>query len=259
MRDIAQAVAPVVRMPGAPLHRQVAQGMRQHIRDTMKVGDMIPTESELEQHFRVSRATIRRAIDDLVDEGLLTRQQGKGTFVREPKLTYEPARLPSWTESIRALGHVPSTRMTRAQEVPAPVWVRDRLRLEADATLLWLWRLRLADDEPISIMVNYVPTRLVPGLGEHGLTRESLYDEYREAYGLPLARVEDEVEARSAAEDEAALLGIRPGSPILEVCRTTFLADGVPAEVAVVRSRADRYRYRAAFVAPPVDAARRAP
>ncbi len=251
--DLVQLASPIVRAPGLPMHRQVAQALRDFIRENLAPQALIPTEGELEELFGVSRATIRRAIGDLVDEGLLLRQQGKGTFVRAPKLTYEPAYLSSWTESIRSLGLAPSTGTTRLREVPPPGWVREQLALQGDATVIWIWRLRLADAVPISIMVNYVAARRVPGLIERGLTRESLYDEYREVYGLPLTRVEDEVEAQLASDDEAALLEVQPGSPILEVRRTAFFADGQAAEVAVVRSRADRYRYRAAFVDRGVD------
>jgi GntR family transcriptional regulator len=102
----------------------------------------------------------------------------------------------------------------------------------------------------MSVMVNYLPGRRVPGLVANGLTHESLYDELRATYGLYPARAEDEVEAKLVTDDEAALLGVAPGSPLIEVCRTAYLADETPIEVSIVRSRADRYRYRATFVEP---------
>ncbi|MGH2534424.1 MAG: GntR family transcriptional regulator [Thermomicrobiales bacterium] len=247
----------IAREAGAPLHQQVSRALRGYIVASLQPNDTIPTEPELEVHFGVSRATIRRAVDDLVDEGLLARRQGAGTFVRGVKVSYEPAKLASWSESIRALGQTPRTRTMQRQEVTGPDWVRERLRLTSGEPVIWLWRLRLAGDEPMSVMVNYLPGRLVPGLAERGLMHESLYDELRMNYGFVPARAEDEVEAKLVTDDEAALLGVAPGSPLIEVCRTAYLADETPIEVSVVRSRADRYRYRATFVDPAVAGVRR--
>jgi len=245
------------REANTPLYQQVSRALREYIAASLKPNDMIPTEPELEAHFGVSRATVRRAVDDLVDDGLLARRQGAGTFVLGPKMTYEPAKLASWSESIRALGQTPRTRTTRIQEVNGPTWVRERLRLAPGESIVWIWRLRIAGEEPMSVMVNYVPSRLTPGLVERGLEYESLYDALRETYGHTPSRAEDEVEAKLVTDDEAALLSVAPGSPLIEVRRTAYLADETPMEVSIVRSRADRYRYRTAFVDPTVPSSRR--
>lgn len=242
---------PVRRDASAILHQQVSEALRTHIKETLQPGALIPTEAELERRFAVSRATVRRAIDDLVAEGLLVRRQGKGTYVSEPVAIYEPAQLASWTASMLALGTSPRTGRVEVRQIAAPSWVAERLQLAGGAKVVWVWRLRLANGEPLSIMTNYVPLALAPGLVEHGLQRESLYDELRETYQLALARSEDDVTARLASDEEAALLLVAPADAIIEVRRTTYLADGRPAEIAVVRSRADRYRYRAAFATAP--------
>jgi GntR family transcriptional regulator len=248
MRTVAPIAPLTDRAPGVPLHQQVSRVLRDYIVSSLSPSEAIPTEAELEAHFGVSRATIRRAVDDLVDEGLLARRQGAGTFVLEAKLTYEPAKLTSWSDTIRALGQAPQTRTLRLQEMPSPAWVSKRLRVPLGAAVVWLWRLRLADDQPISVMVNYLPAARVPGLADRGLRHESLYDELRQVYRLYPARTEDEVEAQLATDDEAALLDVPPRSPILEIRRITYLADDTPLEVSVARSRADRYRYRATAV-----------
>jgi GntR family transcriptional regulator len=247
MSALARFAAGIDREAKEPLHHQVSRALREYVQASLKPNDTIPTEPELESSFGVSRATIRRAVGDLVDEGLLARRQGAGTFVRGPQVTYEPAKIASWSETIEAMGSVPRTSTTRMQLITGPEWVRERLNLEPDELMLWLWRLRLAGDQPMSIMINYLPARLVPGFVERGLGQESLYVELREVYGFGPARAEDEVEAKIATDDEAVLLNITPGSSILEVCRTAFLADETPCEVGLARSRADRYRYRATF------------
>lgn len=259
MRTVTPIPPLVARAPGVPLHQQVSRLLRDYVRASLSPNDVIPTEAELEEHFGVSRATIRRAVDDLVDEGLLARRQGAGTFVLEPKLTYEPAKLTSWSDTIRALGQEPRTRTLRLQEIACPGWVSERLRLPPGAAVVWLWRLRLADDQPISVMVNYLPARHVPDLSERGLSHESLYDELRHVYRLAPARTEDEVEAQLATDDEAALLDVPPQSPMLEIRRTTYLADDTPLEVSIARSRGDRYRYRATAVDWSIDTRRGTP
>ncbi len=238
----------ITRAPGVPLHQQVSSALRELATTLLKPGDTIPTEPELEAQFGVSRATVRRAVDDLVDEGLLARRQGAGTFVCSPPVVYEPARLASWSESIRSLRQTPRTQAIQRQIVTGPSWVRELLQVDAHESLIWMWRLRVAGDQPMSLMVNYLPASLAPGLESIELPHESLYDVLRELYGLVPARAEDDVEAKIVSDDEAALLEVAPGSPLIEVRRVAFLADERPLEVSIVRSRADRYRYRATFV-----------
>lgn len=248
MNDLPAIDAHITREPGVPLHQQVSRALRELVTTALSPGDTIPTEPELESHFGVSRATVRRAVDDLVDEGLLARRQGAGTFVCAPPVVYEPARLASWSESIRSLGQTPRTRAMQRQIVSGPAWVRELLRVDEHESLLWIWRLRIAGEQPMSLMVNYLPESLVPGLDTADLAHESLYDLLRDLYELVPARAEDDVEAKIVDDDEAGLLEVAPGSPLIEVRRVAFLADERPLEVSIVRSRADRYRYRATFV-----------
>jgi GntR family transcriptional regulator len=229
-----------------PLYRQIAHALRTEIEQHLRPGDPIETELALEQRFSVSRITVRRAIDELVRAGLLLRRQGSGTFVAQHKVTEELGVLHSWTETMHELGFVPRTVDCEMLQVVPPAWVLQALRLNPDAPepVLRIQRLRCGDDEPLSLMVDYLRMRFTPDLAEKGLEGESLYDTLEKRYGLELARAKDTVTARSASLFEARLLGITPGAPVLYVTRITYLPDGEPLDAGTVVSRADRYEYR---------------
>lgn len=237
----------IIREDGeGPRYRQIARILRAEIEERLHPGDPIGTEAELEQRFGVSRITVRRAIDELVHEGLLVRRQGSGTFVSRPKVTQELGVLLSWTERMRELGFEPHTVDCEMIQVVPPAWVAQALHLDPQIPegVLRIQRLRYADDEPLSLMVDYLRLRYTPDLGEKGLDGESLYETLEKRYGLALTRVADTITARSASLFEARLLGIEPGAAVLFVTRVTYLPDDVPLVAATVVSRADRYEYR---------------
>lgn len=206
-------------------------------------GEAIATEAELEQRFGVSRITVRKAVDELASEGLVVREQGRGTFVGRPKLTHELNAITSWTEQVRALGYEPRTTHMEVETMAPPEHVARMLELE-DRRAVRVKRLRLADDEPMSVMVNYFPEDLVPGFGEAGIPYESLYEYLEKGYRLVPAVAVDNVETREARDEEARLLAIRPASPVIYVTRISYLEDRSPLEVAIATFRGDRYQYR---------------
>ncbi len=245
---MSQGRRATAREGGEPLYRQVAGALRAEIAERLQPGDMIATESELERRFGVSRITVRRAVDELAQAGLLVRRQGSGTFVARPRVSEPLGGFQSWSESIRALGLEPRTVDCEMLHVVPPAWVIGALCLDPDAPegVLRVQRLRYAGEEPLCLMVDYLRLRFVPGLADEGLAGESLYETLRGRYGLELARMEDTVTARGAALFEAGLLGVAPGAPVLYVTRLTYLPDDVPLDAATVVSRADRYEYRVA-------------
>jgi GntR family transcriptional regulator len=234
------------RRGGVPLYVQIREALSEEIAG-MQPGSAVATENELERRFGVSRITVRKAIDDLVVEGLLERQQGRGTFVRDRKLTHELNKITSWTEQLKTLGYEPGTTHAERAVVEPPRRVSNILRLGEGERVVRLRRLRLADNLPVSIMVNYLPEDLVPGLVDFGVEHESLYEHLESSYGLVPATAIDTVEAREADEQEAELLKIEPWSPVISVTRIGHLDDGTPLEVALVTSRGDKYQYKVAL------------
>lgn len=226
-----------------PLYAQIREALREEV-SRMEPGEAIPPEPELLARFDVSRITLRKAVDDLVAEGLLVRQQGRGTFVLRPKVTHELDRITSWTEQLLALGHMPHTLHLETEEIEPPRRVAHDLELRAEEMVFVLRRLRLIYEEPLTLMVNYLPARLVPGFEQKASRRESLYETLLKDYGLAATRAVDVVETRSATDEEAKRLRIDPWDPLLCVTRVSYLADGRPLEVGLAISRGDRYQYR---------------
>jgi GntR family transcriptional regulator len=226
-----------------PLYIQVREELRDELA-ALAPEAAIPPESRLGERFAVSRITIRRAIDDLVTEGLLVRQQGRGTFRQTPKLVHELNAITSWTDQLKDLGYVPHTAAQELAEIPAPKKIAQLMQIQPDERIIQLRRTRLANNEPITLMVNYIPSKIVPGFIESGLQTESLYEFLSAHYGLSPTQATDTVETRPASETESERLKIEPWSPVLVVTRVAQLEDGKPFEVAVAVSRGDRYEYR---------------
>ena len=228
---------------GIPLYVQIRERLRADLAE-MEAGQAIPIEADLEKEFKVSRITIRRAVEDLVSAGLLVRQQGRGTFVQRNKLTHELKVITSWTDQLKVLGFSPKTSHKKIElEAPSPA-VADALQLPKHAEVIRIQRVRLAGREPISFMVNFLPAHLVPGLKEEGFAGESLYDALRTQYSLQPVSAVDTVGTRQASSEESSALRISRRAPVLTVQRISYLADGAPLELAIVASRGDRYEYR---------------
>lgn len=231
-------------MARTPLYRKVQEELADRIKE-MRVGEMIPPEPELEREFGVSRATVRRAVETFVADGVLEKRQGLGTIVRDHPQTQDVGRVYSWTGEMRRLG-VPtsSTHVKISRERPGRR-VSQELRLDRDESVVVLSRVRLVKDVPIAIMVNFLRERFVPGLAERGLRSDSLYDELRNTYGLALVAGDETIRARDATAVEASLLDIEEGASVLNVRRRTFTRGNVPIEVVDMVARGDKYQYHA--------------
>ena len=229
-----------------PLYVQVKQVLQEEIESRMKPGDILPSEPELEKRFNVSRITIRRALDELVTEGLIVRLQGRGTFVREQPIVQELPRLLSWSAQMRQMGFEPSSASCEIELVEPTKEQTAQLKLSTGERLVRIRRLRYANDEPICIMTNYLPETFVPGLVEQGLVNDSLYSTLPQ-FGLRPVYAEDRVEARNATEWESAQLQISKWTPLLQVTRLTRDATNKPLYIAVVANRADKFVYTVHF------------
>lgn len=226
-----------------PLYAQIREALREDLAK-MEPGQAIPPEPDLQTRFEVSRITVRRAIDELVTEGLLIRQQGRGTFVQRLKLTHELNMITSWTEQLLAAGYASRTLHLETEEIEPPKRIASYLALGSQDQVFALRRLRLVSEEPLTLMLNYLPSRLVPGLSEKVTQRESLYETLEKDYGLIASRAIDMVETRTATDEEAKRLRIEHWAPLLCVTRVSYLEDGRPLEVGLAISRGDRYQYR---------------
>jgi GntR family transcriptional regulator len=229
-----------------PLYAQVKHALQEEIENRMKPGDIIPSEPELEKRFNVSRITVRRALDELVSEGLIVRQQGRGTFVRKQPIAQELPRLLSWSAQMRQMGLEPRSASCEIELTEPTKEQAALLDLSPGERVVRIRRLRCANDEPICIMTNYIPEAFVPGLVNQGLVNDSLYATLPK-FGLKPVRAEDRVEARTASEWEASHLQISKWAPLLQVTRLTRDAANKPLYIAVVANRADKFVYTVHF------------
>lgn len=229
-----------------PLYAQIKQSILSQIEATYKPGDLLPGEAELEQRFNVSRITIRRALDELVADGVLVRKQGKGTFVREKPITQELPRLLSWSTQMRQMGFTPKSLSCEILIVKPTKEQLQLLELPKEERLIRIRRLRSINEEPVCIMTNYLPESLVPDLAKEGLVNDSLYATL-DKYGIRPVRAEDYVEARMPSAWEASQLRIERGIPLLQVTRVTRDAMNHPLYIAIVANRSDKYIYTIKF------------
>lgn len=231
-------------MTKTPLYRKVQDDLADLIRG-MQVGEMLPTEPELEVRFGVGRATVRRAVENLVREGVLARRQGVGTSVREHPETQDVGRVYSWSAEMRHRNvSTSSSHLSIHLEKPSRRLIEE-MRLGRGENVVVISRVRHVKDVPIAIMVNYLRERYVPGLVERGLSGESLYDDLIDNYGLELVAGDEIISAREATPLEASLLNVPEGASLLNIRRITYTRGNVPLEVVDMAARGDKYQYHA--------------
>jgi GntR family transcriptional regulator len=227
-----------------PLYHQVESDVRQRIEaEQWEPGAQIPTETELCSLYGASRMTIRQAIGNLVADGLLIRERGRGTFVREPRLTSGPRGLTSFTEETAQLGLKAGSRVLRVAVEPCPEPVARRLGLDEGNEVVVIARVRLGDGSPIGIQTAHLPAARFPGLEQLDLADRSLYATLVERYGVVLVEAEETFEVGPIRGEHARLLGVRPGTCGFRVERLTFDLHGA-FELVVSVMRGDRYSVR---------------
>ena len=209
----------------------------------LPAGSAMPTERELCQTYAVSRATVRQALSQLEIEQRIYRRQGKGTFVANAKIE-QRLELMSHTEGMRASGIAPSSKLIDVRRVSAGADVGQRLGLAANAEVLRIERLRLADGEPIAIEVVFLSAVRFDGITADLSDSASLYQLLSSNYGVELASAEETIEAVVAEGREAGLLRCAPGMPLLMLSRRTLDTSGQPIEFVRSLYRGDRYRFQ---------------
>lgn len=197
----------------------------------------LPAEQELALEYGVSRGTVKQAITELVQQGLLYRVQGKGTFVAAPQIHQSFAKLTSFTEDIEKQGYLAETRVLDITRIAPP----DAVARELGREQVWyVHRIRLADGEPLAVLTSYLPVHLVPHLEPEDVAY-SLYDSLDRRYGRRPVRAHDTYRASLADRRTAALLGVPVETPVLKSTRTAFLENGQPVEYVEAVVRGDRY------------------
>jgi GntR family transcriptional regulator len=228
-----------------PYHYQLREVLREEISSgRWTLGEQLPSERELCETFELSRTTVREAIDALVNEGLLRRERGRGTFIAEPKILEGLLQTPTgFTDSMLEQGYQVISEVVRQEIIVPPAHIARELHLKSGEQVTVLDRLRYILGEPIVFVTSYVPLKLVPDLVNDDLTNKSLYQLLDKKYQLRVTTAKRLMEAVAANENEAKLFGIRAGAPLMMIESTAYLPDGNPMEYFKARHRGDRTRF----------------
>ena len=226
----------------SPLYHQMMQRIVADIeKGVYPVGSRIPPEHELEQQYQVSRVTVRRALSELTEKGLLERKQGKGTFVSVPRVQQNLKSLHSFHDACRQNGRTPGTHVVRVCETAADRTDVDELNLREGGRVVEILRVRLADGEAVVLEKNHFSLAYTY-LEEEDLTG-SLYALLRE-YGTEPVQAVHDISLHYASEEEAGMLGIEPGAPLLRLHELVFDQRGRPLHNCTQLIRGDRFVFR---------------
>jgi len=209
--------------------------------------DQFPTDENLCVEYGLSRGTVRRAIDMLVEEGRLRREQGRGTFVTAPGLTPIFFRLSSFDEEMLQRGRTPSTHLLQLNVVPADAAIATDLELAVGEEVIEIVRLRLADGLPMALETRYLAHKICPDLFHEDLENQSIHNLLIDKYDIPLIRARHMIEAHVLTEPEAELLQAQPGSAGFFVSRITYTLNNQPVTRYHIIYRGDEYRFTAEF------------
>ncbi|MFN8380284.1 MAG: GntR family transcriptional regulator [Anaerolineae bacterium] len=241
-----QQVNPVLPIP---YHAQVSRALEQTIMTSMQPGDQLPGEPRLCELFGVSRPVIRQALDQLEHDGLVHRVMGKGTFVAERKISEGLlASLTGFHEDMVAKGYTPTSRVLRLERVAAQGEVARQLELPTGAPVIELRRLRFVNNQAIQVVSNFLPYDLCPAVLNVDFAKQSLYSFLLAEYGLEVERGKRAISAVLANEEEAALLEVPPGAPLIAIDSISYLGNGRAFEFYQAVHRTDRARFEVDLV-----------
>jgi GntR family transcriptional regulator len=227
-----------------PLYHRVYKDIAREIESgALEPGDRLPSERWFCEELGVSRATVRRAIEELVSDGLV-QARGRGSFVAGDALVEPPNTLMSLSELGRSRGLAATARVLRSTVRGATIDEADAFIIAPGAELFELHRLRMLDGLPISIDHNRVPVRLLSDVADLDFTSASLYDALDRAGNAPV-RADYELEASVADASQAKLLELAPGAPVLLATTVALGDDGRVLDLGRTVYRADRYRFQA--------------
>ncbi|WP_096186748.1 GntR family transcriptional regulator [Evansella halocellulosilytica] len=225
-----------------PIYYQLEELLRNKIENgDLNEGDAIPSERVLSEEYDVSRMTIRQAVTNLVNEGLLMREKGKGTFVAKKKFEQPLMKLTSFSEDMKIRGLEPGTKIIEFTEVKLSPSESKELQVDPYTDGYRICRIRLADHSPMAYEILTLPKKIFSNLKTE-MVNHSFYN-YVESLGLTIDGAKQTLEPSLAHDDESEILQIEKGSPVLLMKRVSYLEDGRPFEYVKSIYRGDRYKF----------------
>lgn len=228
-----------------PLYDQLVDLLSDKIQNEMHPGDALPSERDLAETYGLSRTTVRLAMSELEELGLVTRKHGKGTFVSSvSRDTTDLMGTYSFTDQMRSLGRVPHTEVLDFEVREASKFVAQNMDLRLGEAVFRMRRLRSADGVPMMLERTYMPVKVFDSLTQHMVESKSLYEIVEQDFRMKIKTAEEAFGARAARPDEAKLLKIDEDAPVLHLVRTTYNSKNVVIEYTRSVARADMFEYK---------------
>jgi GntR family transcriptional regulator len=210
---------------------------------TWKPDEQILPETKICELFDISRTVVRQTFQELVNEGYLIKKKAKGTFISEPKINENLVQsLMGFYEDMTARGFKVKNDILWQKKIPATEKIAKQLNLEVGEDVIVIRRLRKLNDEPIVLDKTHMPYKFCPGLLNEDLSNKSLYGYIEGEYNLKIDRGRRYIEAVIASAEEAKLLKVKKGVPLLYIESIGYLKDGTPLEYYNALHRGDRIR-----------------
>lgn len=227
-----------------PLYHQLKEILKEKIESAeWTPGEKIPSENELRNEYEISRNTVKKALEDLVQDGLLERIQGKGTFVSRPKFEQSLTGFYSFSKVMEAKGMNPKDIIMNIETRKAKSSVAKQLQINEGEEVIALRRLRMANKEPIILETSFIPKKLVPELSRDKLETYSLYDLMEKEFGIIVTKAKEIFEPVLVRDYESQYLGVQEGYPALMLDRIARNKEGQPVEFCRSIVRGDRCRF----------------
>lgn len=228
-----------------PLYHQLKQSVRNQIdRGVYKPGDRLPSEPELIQRYGVSRITVRQALTELENEGVVVRRHGKGTYVAEQHIEQDLVRLTDFVEDMRLAGFAPSSQVLAFVHESANANVAETLSLRVGEEVIRIDRLRLANTLPIAYDITWLPLRFGMLLSQEMLAQETIYHILENRYSIPVEAGTFHITAATATAEQSRVLDVACGASLLLIERISCTTGDVRVYMQERYYRPDRVSYR---------------
>jgi GntR family transcriptional regulator len=231
-------------MADVPLYGRVEEVLASEIaRGDLQPEDRLPSEEELLKRFDVSRITVRRAIQNLIQRGMVEIRRGHGTYVLAPRISQDLTKLSGFVEDMDTHGRKATARVLSQQVVAAHASVARQLGISKGTRVMRIERVRLADSIPMSFDETYLPLEIGQKIVSNDLRSKPIFTLLEKKYGIPLIEAEYKLEAALASEHVAEALEIAAGEPIFRIERTSFTEGGRPIDYELLSYRSDLIRF----------------
>lgn len=230
-----------------PIYKVIYDTIAEKIyNSTYQVGDMLPSESELEKMFQASRTPVRQALNQLESDGLIYRSQGKGSFVANYKQIGHWTTMTGFKHKYREGWKKISARTLEVTKITSPYYAR-LLGVNPNNELIHLKRIRTYEGEPVIYLEHHIPSHLPIELFQKDPSFISIDQLFKDELGIEFTTIEEELEAIAADAQLASYLQINEGHPILKSTRISFNSQSQPLDVTVIYLRSEKWKYTIEF------------